>query len=103
MEKEDEKKVREENKEEIDKLWSVKLEGPVAFIKFVAEKYPDWKNKKVEISEEDLKEGKLKSSFTKVIFYYHPDRQAQDKDGIFSYKDILMREEITTILNTLNN
>jgi hypothetical protein len=59
----------------------------VAFLKFVAEKYNNWKNEKVVISEDDLKDAKIKATLVKTIFHYHPDRKNQDREGVFTAKD----------------
>ena len=87
-----EKNLRVENKVELDMLWKKKDEGVVAFLKFCSENYNDWKNKKVVILEDDLKESKLKTTLVKTIFHYHPDRQAQDREGVYTAKDIFIRK-----------
>ena len=88
---------------EIDKLWDKRQEGPVAFLKFIQSNYHNWKNKKIELTEEDLKDAKIKKTIKGVKFHYHPDRQKQDKDGVFNAKDIFMRNQIMMCLNSLDS
>ena len=67
--------IRKELKVEIDELWDKKSEGAVAFLKLCAQKYHNWKNKQIELSEEDLKYANLKKTIIKTVYHYHPDRQ----------------------------
>lgn len=102
-ESEDDQKIRKENEKEIEGLWKKKEEGAVAFLKHCVEKYKNWKNEKVNIDDDDLKFMKIKATLVKTIFHYHPDRQNQDREGVYTSKDVFIRKEITTIMNTLNN
>lgn len=59
-ESEDDRKIRKDNEKEILELWTKKEEGAASFLKHCSEKYKNWKNQKVEISEDDLKDAKIK-------------------------------------------
>ena len=59
-ESEDDRKIRKDNEKEILELWTKKEEGAASFLKYCSEKYKNWKNQKVEISEDDLKDAKIK-------------------------------------------
>ena len=94
--------LRKELKKEIDELWDKKSDGAVQFLKLCAQKYHNWKNNQIEFSDDDLKHVNIKKTIIKTVFHYHPDRQKQDKDGVFKEKDIYLRQEIVKILNALN-
>ena len=68
--------LRRELKPEIDELWNKKGEGAQEFLKFCVQKYKNWKNQTVELSEEDFKEANMKKTILKTVFHYHPDRKA---------------------------
>jgi len=68
--------LRRELKSEIDELWSKKTEGTEKFLKLCVQKYKNWKNETVELSEEDLKNANIKKTILKTVFHYHPDRKA---------------------------
>jgi len=61
-------------KKEIDELNNEAKKGEESFVKFVTKKYEGYHNKKVEYSEESLRNSNLKKTLIKVCFHYHPDR-----------------------------
>lgn len=72
----DEAKLRESLKKEIKEINDHKSQGSRKFLKFVAENYVSYENKKVEISDDDLKESKLKKTILKICKAYHSDKSA---------------------------
>ena len=69
----------------------MKRRGVVHFLKFITKKYKNWENQQVKLSNDDLKTINLKKTVVKTVFHYHPDRQIQDKKGVYLPKDIYIR------------
>lgn len=95
--------LRKELKSEIDELYAKKNEGALAFLKLCEYKYKNWKGQYVKFKEEDLKEGKLKTTLVKSQIHYHPDKARSAAAGEFTIKDVYLRKEISKIINSLNS
>ena len=57
----------------------------------------------VKFKEEDLKDSKVKSTLTKCMIHYHPDKAKSANPAIFKAKDIYLRKEIAKIINSITN
>lgn len=69
-------------------------------MKFLAEKYVGFDNKKVNISDEDLTESKLKKTILKTCRAYHSDKSANSG---FTKEQKYLREQIMRILTNYIN
>lgn len=101
----DEVAMRRENKALIDELWNAKDKGAYHFLKLVQQKYESYHaDKKVEFSEEDLKDKNLRKTLVKLTIHYHPDKKslAEGRDG-WTQKDFYLRDEIIKIINALTS
>lgn len=71
---EDELKMRQELKKEIDEMWDKKAQGPVPFLQWAIAQYKNWKGESIQLSDDDLKAENLKQTLVKTVYHYHPDR-----------------------------
>ena len=77
----------------------MKEESPEKFLRHCAEHFRNWKGRKLEFVESDFDASQIGKTLRKTVYEYHPDRQKQDRAGIYNENDVKLREEITMILN----
>ena len=77
--------------------------NPEQFLKFIAENYISYQNKKVVFDDKkDFKISKLRKTIVKTCVFYHPDKQNVNPT-LFDEKAIYLRTQISKILTNFLN